>query len=301
MTAQQKSANVSRWTAALLGCIAAVAFAASAAAQSTNSNPRFTPDIEYGTSPTGPLLLDVSVPPGKGPFPVAVIIHGGGWGSGDKADGFAKLLAPVLSSNFTWFSINYRLAPTNRWPACFDDVKSALAWVCTNAARYHGDARRIALFGYSAGGHLAALAAVTADADARVQAVVGFAPPTDLVADCERRGEVSLALRNLLDRPAALDESAKVELARISPINHLKPCLPPFLLIHGSEDKSVPYSQSTNLQARLKELRVPCEIITIPAAPHDIKKWQSLAPDFTSQMTAWLATALAPTDTPSPR
>jgi alpha-L-fucosidase 2 len=287
-------------TVTRLGSIAVLlALAVQAPAQGTNSGALFTPDIEYGTSPTGPLLLDVSVPPGKGPFPVAIIIHGGGWGSGDKADGFAKLLAPVLSSDFTWFSINYRLAPTNLWPACFDDVKTALAWVRTNTAHYHGDAQRIALFGYSAGGHMASLAAVTANADACVQAVVGFAPLTDLVGGCERRGEVSLALRNLLDRPALLDDGARAELAKLSPINHLKPGLPPFLLIHGTDDKSVPYSQSTNLQLQLKELRVPCEIITIPGAPHDIRKWQDLSTKMAAQMTVWLSVALSATQTTS--
>lgn len=286
---------------ALLAFIVLLAIAPKSPAEGTNSGAQFTPDIEYAVRLGGPLLLDVSVPADKGPFPVAVIVHGGGWGSGDKADGFAKLLAPVLSSNFTWFSINYRLAPTNRWPACLDDVKTALSWVRWNAARYHGDPNRLALFGYSAGGHLASLAIATGGADTRVQAFVGFAPPTDLVADCERRGEVGLGLRNLLDRPATLDDSAKTVLANISPINHLKPGLPPFLLIHGTEDKSVPYSQSTNLQARLKALRVPCEIIAIPGAPHDIKKWQNFAPDFTAQMAAWLAAAIAPTNAPPSR
>ncbi len=68
------------------------------------------------------------------------------------------MFEPLSRANFTWFTIDYRLAPENRWPACFDDVQTAIRWVKQHAAEFKGDPERIALIGYSAGGHLATLA-----------------------------------------------------------------------------------------------------------------------------------------------
>src|SRR2546421_13063494 len=76
-------------------------------------------DIEYGRAGEARLLLDAGIPDGPGPFPAVIVVHGGGWNSGDKqADPAPLLRALTESGSFTWFSINYRLAPANRWPAC---------------------------------------------------------------------------------------------------------------------------------------------------------------------------------------
>lgn len=156
-------------------------------------------DVEYGRVGDARLLLDVSVPEGKGPFPVAILIHGGGWNSGDKSGsnnpGNGADITPwfgLLNDRFTWFSINYRLAPQNRWPACFEDVQTAIRWVKAHATQFKGDPKRIALFGHSAGGHLAFLAGVEQTPDTKVQAVVGFAPVTDFEQELPMRRGLSL-------------------------------------------------------------------------------------------------------------
>jgi acetyl esterase/lipase len=199
-------------------------------------------NIEYGKADGEILHLDANVPDGTGPFPVVIAVHGGGWSSGDKTGkgDFAPVLKPLTTNQFTWFSIDYRLAPTNRWPACFDDVQTAIRWVKVHAAEYKGDPNRIALLGYSAGGHLACLAAVLAKPDTRVQAVVGLAPPTDLTADAEHRGGVGKwsSMRNLLGRDSMDAETLKL-LRQMSPITQVKPGLPPFLLMQGDSDKTV--------------------------------------------------------------
>jgi acetyl esterase/lipase len=253
-------------------------------------------DIEYGRPSAGAesLRLDASVPDGKGPFPVAVVVHGGGWNSGDKQREITVLYGPLTKADFTWFSINYRLAPTNRWPACFDDVQTALRWVKSHARDYKGDPNRIALIGYSAGGQLACQAAVLARPDTRVQAVVGIAPPTDLVAESERRGGLSNSLKDLLAQEN-VDDKVKATLREMSPINHMAPGLPPFLLIHGTADNSVPYQQSLNFQAKLKEIGVPCDIITITNAPHNITTWETLDTSYKEEMVLWMKRALGGT------
>lgn len=264
-------------------------------------------DIAYGTAAGEPLLLDVNVPDGPGPFPVAILIHGGGWSRGDKhsvppgdsAD-ISPWFAPLTAAKFTWFSINYRLAPAHRWPACFDDVQTAIRWVKAHAAEFKGDPNRIALFGHSAGGHLAVLAGVLGEGDTRVQAVVGFAPVTDFEFELPRRGGLSTSLQSLHHQPKEVNPTSLAILRATAPINHVKPGLPPFLLLHGDADRSVPYQTSLNFQAKLRDNGIPCDLITIPGAPHALGGWQNFLPGYQARMIDWLNRTLNPTAVWSP-
>ncbi len=257
-------------------------------------------DVEYGQAGGERLLLDASVPAGAGPFPVAILVHGGGWSGGDKAgsnhpgDGadISPWFAPLTAAGFTWFSINYRLAPQNRWPACLEDVQTAIRWVKVHAAEFKGDPRRIVLVGHSAGGHLVCLAAVLAADDTRVQAVVGFAPVTDFEQELPVRGGLSPSLQNLHNRPKEMTPGALALLRETSPINHVQAGLPPFLLLHGDGDKTVPLEQSRNFQAKLRASGVPCELLIIPGAPHGLLTWDKFDPDYAAKMTAWLQRTL---------
>ena len=248
-------------------------------------------NIEYGTAAGETLRLDANVPEGKGPFPVVIAIHGGGWGAGDKngKGDFAPILKLLTADQFTWFSPDYRLAPTNRWPACFDDIKTAIRWVKAHASEYKGDPDRIALLGYSAGGHLVCLAATLASPETRVQAVVGLAPPTDLLADAENRGGIGKwsSMRKLLGSEVMDNETVK-QLGQISPINHVNPGLPPFLLMQGDSDKTVLPAFTRNFAARLKENGVPCDLYFLKGAGHRIADWEKFDPGYTQKLTNWL-------------
>lgn len=249
-------------------------------------------DIEYGQVGDDKLLLDAYVPKGSGPFPVVVLVHGGGWGSGDKQGDITPLLEPLSTAGFTWFSINYRLAPKNHWAACYDDVQMAIQWVRAHAAEYQGDPKCVAVIGYSAGGQLVCLSAVRATEATRVQAIVGCAAPTDLPADTERRGGLSKSLQDLLDRPQVVNPEVQKILQDLSAINYIKSDLPPFLLIHGNADKSVPYSQSVAFQTKLKEAGVPCDLVTIEGAPHRLSEWEKFDPSYKEKLVAWLKKTL---------
>ena len=244
-------------------------------------------DIEYGKAGDQSLRLDAHVPDGPGPFPVVLIVHGGGWGAGDKRKDITIFFEPLAKTNFTWFSINYRLAPINHWPACFEDVQTAIRWVKAHAKEYKGDPQRLALMGYSAGGQLVCLAAALAKEDTRVQAVVGFSPPTDLVREIDRRGGLSSSLKALFGHDA-VDDQTRPLLKEMSSINYVKAGLPPFLLIQGDADKSVPYDLTMNFQAKLKENKVPCEMIAVKGAPHRIADWDKFDPSYKEQLIAWL-------------
>ncbi len=256
-------------------------------------------DISYGTAAGEKLLLDVSVPAGEGPFPVAILVHGGGWSGGDKAtlDGGAGIGAwfgPLTAAKYTWFSINYRLAPQHRWPACLDDVQTAIRWVKTNAAKFNGDPARIVLFGHSAGGHLVCQAATAVDDSVRVQAVVGFAPVTNHEQELPVRGGLSASLQNLLNRPREITPESLGLLRAISPLNHVRPGLPPFLLIHGDADRTVPIQQSHDFQAKLRASGVTCDLIVLPGAGHRLGEWQHAAPGYEARYLEWLDQQLQP-------
>jgi pectinesterase len=250
-------------------------------------------DIVYGEAGGQKLLLDAHVPDGDGKFPVLIIVHGGGWSTWNKESDIVPVLAP-FATNFTWFTINYRLAPTNRWPACFDDVQTAIRWVKQHAPEYKGDPSHIALIGYSAGGHLVCYAATQATPDTRVQAIVGLAPPTDITADAQRRGSLDKwkSMEDLLGRNSLDDETLRI-MREISPSEHISSDLPPFLLVQGNKDTAVPYSLTPIFAAKLKAANVPCEFITITNATHTIADWYKFDPEWQNQVVTWLNDKLA--------
>ena len=250
-------------------------------------------DIEYGEAGKEKLLLDAHIPQGDGIFPVVLIVHGGGWMTGDREKDIVPVFAP-FATNFTWFTISYRLAPTNRWPACFDDVQTAIRWVKTHAAEFKGDANRIALLGYSAGGQLVTLAGTHATTDTKVQAIAAFAPPTDLVADNERRGGLSISMRNLFGYESSnITDSVRVVLKENSPLTYVQPGLPPFLIVQGSADKTVPAGQSLAFAEKLKSSGVNCKMIMIPEGTHRIAEWTKFDPAWQGKLIAWLNEKLA--------
>ena len=116
-------------------------------------------DVEFARPGGFALTLDAKTPDGNGPFPAVIIVHGGSFSRGNKRTYVTPLFELLSSAGFAWFTINYRLAPDHQFPAAVEDVESAVRWVRTNAAKYHVDARRIALAGESAGGYLVAYAA----------------------------------------------------------------------------------------------------------------------------------------------
>ncbi len=249
-------------------------------------------DLEYSRNGGESLRLDACVPDGKGPFPAVIMVHGGGWTSGDKAQGVNPLFGPVSKAGLAWFSINYRLAPKYRYPASVQDVQAAVLWVKQHAAEFYIDPQRVALLGESAGGQLVVLAVVRATDNTRVAAAIPFYAPMNLETDTERRGGLSLSLRDLFGR-SNVDDAVTQLLREASPINHVHPALPPFLLIHGTADMSVPYSQSLEFQARLKAAGVWCDLITIDDGVHGMARWEAADPTYKDKVVKWISEKLS--------
>jgi acetyl esterase/lipase len=253
-------------------------------------------NVEYGIASGEKLLFDAWVPEGRGPFPAVILVHGGAWTTGDKSGGpdrgyMAPMHEPLAHAGFAWFSINYRLAPTHRYPACIEDVETAIRCLKTHATEYRVDPQRIALAGESAGGHLVALSAVRATSSTRVAAVVAFYTPFDLGCDQPDGAPLTPTMQALLGRKI-FDRDTAVLIREASPLTQVKSNLPPFLLLHGDADTRVPHRQSLNMQSRLRDAGVTCELITIPAGGHGMRRWEPLAPDFKARVIEWLKRTL---------
>jgi acetyl esterase/lipase len=254
-------------------------------------------DVQYGDADGEALLLDLlqpDTPPSK-PAPAVVWIHGGGWETGDKQAGYAQLLCPFLAKKgFVTASLNYRLSDQALFPAQLHDVKAAIRWLRANAADLGVDPKRIGVWGHSAGGHLSALLGTTGDLpelegasgspgySSRVQAVVPVSPPTDFLAippvwthEEPRRATSKLVGGPLEERP---------ELVRLAnPIAHIRPGVPPFLIVHGEADEIVPVEQAELLYDALKRTGAEATFLRLPRADH-----QLAAPDLgITNVDAW--------------
>ncbi len=254
---------------------------------------RVKTDIEYAQAGGESLKLDAFVPTGKGPFPAVIFVHGGGWSGGDKTGGNDPLFIPLAKRGIAWFTISYRLAPKHNYPAPIEDVHAAIRWVKAHAAEFNVDPNRIALVGESAGGQIVAQAVVKADKDTQVAAVVPFYAPIDFILDMERRGGLSTSMRGYFGRKDAQADEATLQLLKeASPINHIRPGLPPFLLVHGTGDMSVLYNWSPLFQSKLKAAGVSCDLITIPDGLHGMARWESFMPEYKERVADWLKARL---------
>jgi acetyl esterase len=283
----------SRW---VLSCFAGIAMLA--ANDWTQSSAAAEPgdgvlkqDIEYAKVGDTSLTLDAFVPAGEGPFACCILVHGGGFTKGDKHSYIKPLFEPLSKAGFTWFTINYRLAPQHRWPACADDVASAIRWVKAHAAEYKVDVKRIALIGESAGGHLVSYVGVRGKDETQVAAVVPFYAPHDLEFQVRQRMKLGESMEGLLGL-TELDDAAYDKLREISASTYVRPQLPPYLLIHGDQDTQVVPEQSLRFQQRMKEAGNTCDLIMVPGGAHGMGKWVSQGSDYQPRMIEWLKTTL---------
>jgi acetyl esterase len=235
-------------------------------------------DVQFSEVDGVRLTLDAHVPEGTGPFPAAVLVHGGGWVAGDKQQYITYIFQPLSDAGFAWFSINYRLAPQYKFPADADDVEAAIRFVKVNAAKYNIDPRRIALIGESAGGHLVSYVGARNRPESRVAAVVSMYGIHDFISACVEWKPVPTEILQLFGISEINADSAPI-LLKASPVVYVKRDMPPFLLVHGSKDEDVPYAQSVEMCRKMKDAGARCDLITIEGAPHGMDHWEPV-PEF---------------------
>ncbi len=239
-------------------------------------------DVVY-SAPVGyrPLALDLYVPPA--PVVVCVYLHGGGWRIGSRRDGPGAARRWASPSFFEYLaaqgvavaSVDYRLSGEARFPAQRDDVRSAVEFLAAHRSDF-GLPAALAVWGVSAGGHLAALQALGPGVDELpVRAAVCWYTPTDLDA---LAGDI-IAAGGSPDRSAdsregrlvggPLDDLPDV-VAAASPVTAVvgARALPPFLFLHGAADGAVPPRQSTRLADALTAAGGSASVELIPGATH---------------------------------
>lgn len=236
------------------------------------------------------------------PLPLMIWIHGGAWMAGSQAN------PPVLylvGKGFAVASIQYRFSQDAIWPAQAFDCKAAIRFLRANAAKYNFEPERFGVGGDSAGGHLAAFIGTSGDVkqmegdlgntnvSSRVQAVVDWFGPTDLLVMGQQSGPHSMIKHDGPDAPEAHllggPVQEKQDLAKTAnPLTYISKGDPPFLIMHGDSDQLVPLAQSVILAKALIDAGVEVTMKTIPGAGHEGPQFRSaesqrLIEDFLSR------------------
>jgi acetyl esterase/lipase len=237
----------------------------------TNEN-----DIVYTKAGTVELKLDLTRPAeGNGPFPAVVVIHGGAWRGGNKAD--VRPLLPLFAQRgYVAISPQYRFCPKDPFPAQVYDVKAAVRWLKGNAKKYKVDPDRLGAIGFSAGGHLALMLGVTGPADglegdvsagapdSRVKAVVNYFGPTDLAAS-----DIPPISKPLVkDFLGGTPQEKPAAAAKASPITFVSKDDAPVLTFQGTKDPLVPFNQAIKLADAMSTAGVPGRVELMVGAQH---------------------------------
>lgn len=236
-------------------------------------------DLEYVPGGGHARALDLFVPEKiTGPVPVIVWIHGGAWTGGDKTDGGNGIF--LVRQGYAVACINYRMGRGVAFPDPLHDCKTAVRWLRAHAAQYHLDADHIGAWGVSAGAHLAALVGLTGgdptlegvdsnrSFSSQVQAVCDWYGPVELVTSLENDPKIlGPCIVNLLGgRKTATKERA----IQASPITYVTSNAPPFLIMHGAKDHTVPVAQAETFAEAFKKVGANYTLVVVPTAGHGL-------------------------------
>ncbi len=246
-------------------------------------------DIEYTQTPQGSLVLDVYIPEKATdkPFPVVIYFFGGGWQVGNKNQVGQMNELSLAKNGYAVVSINYRKSHVDTFPAQIHDCKAAVRWIRKHAEQYNLDPNKIGAMGGSAGGHLSALLGTSGDdvliegdvpvGDEQyagpIQAVVNLFGPTDMAQIEAQRLPLGMHVAMKKGQPVfnlfgGLVEDSPDLVQQANPISYIKPGMPPFLIIHGEQDRIIPIGQSEILHEALQSSGNTSELIRLKGKGH---------------------------------
>lgn len=232
-------------------------------------------NVEYANPDGQHLKLDLYRPKEGGPFSVVVCIHGGGFVGGQR-ETMRWICVQLATEGYAAATIQYRLAPKYRFPACVEDCKAAVRWLRANAKKYNLDPDRIAAMGTSAGGHLSVFLAATADVkefegngghldqSSRVTCAVNAFGPSDFTR-IQGKSKSEPVLEPFLG--GTLQDRRRIYI-RASPLYWITPNTAPVLTLIGTKEEHVPVEQAQWLHERLQACGVPNELLILEGAGH---------------------------------
>jgi acetyl esterase/lipase len=263
-------------TLAGVGILTLLSQMPAALADEANAKVTVQNDVAYGKAGDTELKLDLARPAeGDGPFPAVLVIHGGAWRQGNKAD-MRPALTEFARRGYVAVSPQYRFCPKETFPAQVHDVKAAVRWLKAHARDYKVDPARVGAMGFSAGGHLSLMLGLTGPGDglegeapagapdSKVRAVVNYFGPTDLAAPDIPDVTVPL-VRDFLG--GSVKEKPKVA-AEASPLTYVSKGDPPVLTFQGTRDPLVPHSQAFKLAEAMTAAGVPGRVEILVGAGH---------------------------------
>lgn len=240
----------------------------------------FETGIEYTNPDDQHLQVNLAHPKsGTAVRPAVLCIHGGGFRAG-KRERWDDLCKRLAAKGYVAATCTYRLAPKYQFPAAIHDVKAAVRWLRSNAAKYQIDPQRIGVIGDSAGGHLVQFLGVTGgvaefegqggnpDQSSRVSCVVNYYGPSDFTKSYGKSVDAAEVLPLWLGGDDTKEHHKHV---LASPLNWVTPDAAPTLLIHGTKDPYVAYEQAVWMRDRLKAVDVEVELLTLQDAGHGFK------------------------------
>jgi len=243
-------------------------------------------NVVYGTGGDRALRLDLARPEGDGPFPALVFIHGGGWRGGNRVH-YRREIVEAAKRGYVAVTVTYRLtepddegAAKHPFPAAVNDVKCAVRWLRANAAKLHVDPKRIGATGGSAGGHLSLMLGLSdakaklegngghADASSRVQAVVNYFGPTDML-ELHRTspGAAPIVASFLGGSP----KEVRPKYLASSPTTYISKDDPPVLSLHGADDRLVPPEQARLLDEKMREAGASHTLMILDGQAHGFR------------------------------
>ncbi|MBZ5856831.1 alpha/beta hydrolase [Flavihumibacter profundi] len=227
-------------------------------------------DVAYGSFPSS--KMDVYLPANRNAqTPFVILIHGGAWLWGDKQSD-TPTQDSLLAHGIACANINYRFVDTlqTHYPQMLADIDSAVNYCIAHASEWNTRKDKFIISGASAGGHLSLLYGYTTNK--KISAIIAECPATDLtdtaVLNYEAKIGLLQAIHKMTNAIYTPGQPLGPEFAASSPIYHVKNI--PTLIIHGNGDRTVPYSQSVDLDKKLTAKNIIHKLITIPGADHDL-------------------------------
>jgi acetyl esterase/lipase len=277
-------------TSLRLAGVVALALAFSPA-PSRAADPEPAVKIEYGVAYTTAggekLYLDIAIPPGDGPFPCVVMLHGGAWQLGSRKEFSVgdrdtsgkrgpSWIEQAAQKGYVAATVSYRLAPKHQFPAMIEDARSAVRFLRASAKKYKIDPEKFAAMGTSAGAHLSLLCGLcdksagfdvgdNLDVSGKVQCVIDFFGPADLKLYAASEGVEDGYIVPVFGEKVKTDATLY---KKISPVSYVCKDSPPVLMLHGTFDLVVPVTHSELLLKAMKDAGATAELIKVSFAGH---------------------------------